>query len=95
MEELGSGCGRDIGGGGWLGGRLEGDRRREGGKGRSVQGRENAGVGLLSRFSTVRRWIAEGGEDVLTPVHLLYLLLVMGSCRWRFALPHLSLLHQT
>ena len=31
VEKLGSGCWRDIGGGGWLGGRLKGGRRgREG-----------------------------------------------------------------
>ena len=65
MKELGSGCGRDVGGGRWMDGRLEDDGRREGGENRCLHGRK---AGLLCQFSAGRR-LVEGGEDVLTPVN--------------------------
>ena len=70
VQEIGSVCWRDIGRGGWLGGRLEGHRRREGGESRSVQGRKASNVCLLSQFSAGRRWMVEGGEDILTHNHI-------------------------
>ena len=59
VEELGSWCGRDKGGGRWVGGlKVTG---REGGKGRSVNGRETGGVQVSARYiQGVCGWFKEG-----------------------------------
>ena len=95
VEKLGSGCWRDIGGGGWLGGRLKGGRRGEGGENRSVQGRKASDAGLLSQFSAGRRRMVEGVEDVLTPVHIMYRMLVKDRSKWYINLPGPPFLQKT
>ena len=69
-----------------LAGLTEGDRWREGGESRSFQGRKAGDNGLLIQFSAGRRMV-EGGEDVLTPVHIMYRMLVKGRSKWYINLP--------